>query len=427
MKKPLLVLLLCFFAASVFAQNDCNNGRYKDPIFPQVLVTPGIPFGAAKPTFDTLGLPIPDSLQQAYPLFMDVYQPLLDTGANAPAERPVIVFAFGGSFVYGARVSPDIVQLCNKYAQLGYVAISIDYRLSDEILVNPTPENVTRAVLKGVHDMRAAVRFVRRQYVELNNIFRIDTNQIYVGGVSAGAFCAIHTAYLDKLSEVPPILMPAVEENGGLEGNSGNPGYSSAVKGVINLCGAIGDTAWIDPGDVPIVSMHGTADATVPYDYDTVRTLGINYPVHGSASIHRHLDSLNNQVQDGKIKNAFYTWIGAGHVPFLTDTAYFDTTYRFTRDFMYELVCQNSTGIQDGEIQQNDLLVFPNPARGMLKVATLQSSYSAELVNLTGQVVLSGQSTGIELSFDVSALPRGMYILRVKGRDHSQLRKVVLD
>lgn len=425
MTRPLLsILSFILLSFNLVAQNDCSQGRYYDPIFPEVLVTPGVLFGMAPAAFDTLQVPVGDTAS-AYPLFMDIYQPLQDLGTT---NRPVIVFAFGGAFVYGARVSPDVVKLCNMYAQLGYVAVSIDYRLSDELLINPTAENATRAVLKGTHDMKAAVRYLRRQAAELGNILNIDTTQIYVGGVSAGAFCAIHTAYLDKESEVPEVLKPALVKNGGLEGRSGNPGYSSSVSGVINLCGAVGDTAWIEPGNVPIVSMHGTADGTVPYDADTIRILGINYPVHGSASIHRHITNMNNAYPDQAIDQAFYTWIGAGHVPFLTDSAYFDTTFRFTRDFMFTQVCPNITnGLKENMNETSTVLVFPNPANDHIKFVTLSSKFSVTLMDAQGRIVLQTISTGIECEMDLVGLPSGIYLARIAGEGISDTKRIVIE
>ncbi len=422
-KKLLFIASIGLLSIAATAQNNCVNGRYMDPIFPEVLVTAGVPFGMAPTTFDTLGIPGADTVT-TYPLFMDVYQPLQDLGSK---PRPTIIFAFGGAFVYGARVSPDIVKLCNMYAQLGYVTVSIDYRLSDELLVNPSPENATKAVLKGVHDMKSAIRYLRRQAAELGNVFAIDTNQIYVGGVSAGAFCAIHCAYLDEEAEIPEILKSTAAKYGGIEGISGNPGYSSRVSGVINLCGAIGDTAWIAPGNVPIVSMHGTADETVPYDHDTIRILGINYPVHGSASIHRHITSLNEQNPDQQIQQAFYTWEGAGHVPFVTDSAYFDTTFRFTRDFMYTQVCSNSTGLQELSQQAGPVKVFPNPTKDVVKIVAMDPNYEITLVDAQGKKLLVTRSQGIEVDIDMSNYPTGIYLANLVGNKIRQTVRIIKD
>lgn len=407
--KKITLLLSCLISLISYAQNDCSNGRYLDPIFEQVLVTPSIPYGSGEIIFDTLN----SSGVNAYPLFLDVYQPALDTTSK---PRPTIVFAFGGAFVYGARVSPDIVELCNRYAQLGYVCVSIDYRLSDELLVNPNPENATRAVLKGTHDMRAAVRFLYRSAKDLQNPFNIDTNQIYVGGVSAGAFCALHLAYLQE-NEVPEILRPEFDRTGGIEGTSGNPGFSSRVAGVINLCGALGEKEWLDVGDVPIVSMHGTEDETVPYDEDTVRILDINYPVAGSAAIHRRADEIG-------VTNSFYTWFGAGHVPFVGNAAYMDTTFDFTSIFMHERVCnEQTTGVNPIEDLTTDIAIYPIPSNDVVNI-DLPNNFSSALVTSTdGRVVYYTESASLAKQIDMSFWDSGMYLIRIKLSDNQEITR----
>ena len=65
---------------------------------------------------------------------------------------------FGGSFIGGSKLSPDIVALCTKYAQRGYVAVAIDYRLTQGLILTPTEEVAYKAVLKAMHDVKAAIR-----------------------------------------------------------------------------------------------------------------------------------------------------------------------------------------------------------------------------------------------------------------------------
>ena len=76
----------------------------------------------------------------------------------------------------------------------------------------------------------------------------------------------IKNAYLDNYEEVPSFLLDDYDEVGGIEGLSGNSGYSSEFYGIVNLCGAVGDQEWIIEGDIPVVSMHGDQDDVVPYD-----------------------------------------------------------------------------------------------------------------------------------------------------------------
>lgn len=397
---------------------DPNGTRYKDPVFRNVLLTSGIPFGSAEVVFGEQSSEV-----KAFPLFMDVYQP---AGDLLSEERPVIILAFGGAFVYGARVSPDIVQLAMRYAQLGYVVASIDYRLSDELLVDPKPENAVRAVGKAMHDMRSSVRFMRRQNETLGNLLNINTNQIYVGGVSAGAFAALHTAYLDRLEELPANFQPIIEDLGGIEGESGNPGFSSAVAGVINLCGALGEADWLEVGDVPLVSMHGDQDGTVPYDRDTVRVLGINYPVSGSADIKRHADTIG-------VENDFYTWIGADHVPFIlpnpagqTEAAYLDTAFWFTRDFMFRQVSRQSVGVNE-KVDTDVLSIYPNPAKNQIQFTLENNDFiDVEILSITGAVI-SKQRVYNNTTIDISTYNRGIYLLKYQSGNAVMAKKIILE
>src|SRR5690606_34921075 len=96
---------------------------------------------------------------------------------------------------------------------------------------------------------------------------KIDTNNIFIGGSSAGAITALHTAYLDRSCELEEFIgLSVINTMGGVEGNSGNACYSSKVKGVINLCGALANYSWLETGDAALCSMHGTADGTVKYN-----------------------------------------------------------------------------------------------------------------------------------------------------------------
>ena len=70
----------------------------------------------------------------------------------------------------------------------------------------------------------------------IRNTYDIDTNRIYIGGSSAGAITALHVAYLDDVCEISGYLnQTVINQLGGLEGASGNPGqvnYTAAKAGV---------------------------------------------------------------------------------------------------------------------------------------------------------------------------------------------------
>lgn len=377
MKKilhTLTVLLLIGYASETNAQLDCSNGRYSTPLFQgNLTITDDITYGSnIQPTFFD-----PNATQT---LNLDFYEPTGDT----ETARPLIIFAFGGAFVAGSKDSPDIVALCNNFAEHGYVTASIDYRLTSDLVLNGNPANATKAVLKATHDMRAAVRFFKKD-AATTNTYKIDTTNIFVAGVSAGGFAALHLAYLDKMSEIPTIIASDVPALGGIEGLSGNPGYSSDVAGVINLCGALGDDSWIEAGDVPVVSVHGDNDNVVPYGSAQITLFGINLDVDGSGSIHPAADAVN-------VHNDLLTFQGQDHTPFVSSNDYMDSTFQFTKDFLYPLICNGPVGIEENEKQVTSV-AFPNPTSN---VATITFSTNISNKNQITFFDITGKEVEIE-------------------------------
>ena len=241
---------------------------------------------------------------------MDIYQPQGDTATR----RPVVILAFGGSFISGSRTSPDVVHICNQLARRGYVAVSIDYRTGISFgAPNQLPDRFKEAVWRAMQDGRAAIRFFRKD-AQTSNLYKIDPNYIFIGGVSAGGIGACHVGYINKSSEFPGGIDTLTYGN--FEGNSGNPGYSSRPKGVINLCGAIGDLSYLsDNQQTPIVSVHGNQDPTVPYKTNVysfggiaISTLNGSYVIDSTAAAYG-------------IPSTLKTFKGQGHVPFVNSPA----------------------------------------------------------------------------------------------------------
>jgi acetyl esterase/lipase len=363
MKSPLLLVWLLVFSAwqTASAQTpiDTTGGRFFQPIFPNVTVTPGVNYGSA---VDFAGV--------TRPLLMDIYQPTGDVAV----ERPVIIFAHQGGFVSGSRTDAYMVKVCTQFAKLGYVTASIDYRLGFVFTGLRAPADtpqVAKAAIRGMQDMRAAVRFFRRD-AATTNTYRISPSRIVVGGSSAGAFAALEVGYLDKDSEVPAYV--GLADLGGIEGASGNPGYSSAVLAVLNLSGATEQPSLIEPGNAPLYSLHGTADATVPYLQGKVGSLLPPKYVYGSGRLHPYATSIG-------VPNLLRTLLGAGHVPFESTSAAgleaAETAYRDIRSFLRPLLVP---------VTQFPSLVINSPA-------SIQGGSFQDITINSAQTVLNGNIT----------------------------------
>jgi len=403
MKK--LYVLLAFIGLSYFqvhSQFDCSGGRYYQDVFPTYSLTSDVTYGEA--------LNVSGDLQS---LELDIYQPEGDT----LSQRPLLILAHGGSFVFGSKTGLDVVSLCNKFVKLGYVVASIEYRLGFGGL--PNVSSATQAVYRGTSDMKAAIRFFRKNFSE-GNTYRINPDYIFTGGVSAGAFTALHAAYIDQESEIPAEVDPI--EFGGVEGNSGNPGFPSNTRAVVNLCGAIGDTSWINTGDVPNISMHGTLDATVPYGTDLISVFGIGLlTVDGSASIAQRMSNLG-------IEHEFISWQDADHVPFVSNANYQDSVYQFVVPFLADFLGCDPTGISAVESSLT-LDLFPNPANGTLFYQSNITLTEISLRDLAGRTLGQQKSPTLSSgSLDLSDLPAGIYFFEATTSKGTKLiRKIIAE
>lgn len=135
---------------------------------------------------------------------LDLYLP-----AEVRGPLPLIVWIHGGAWKQGDKA--DLKRAWGDLSQLvddGYIFASINYRLSQEATFPAQ-----------VHDCKAAIRWLCAHAGE----YGIDPRRIGVGGASAGGHLAALLGTSDKISE--------------LEGDGGNPRYSSSVQAVCDCFG----------------------------------------------------------------------------------------------------------------------------------------------------------------------------------------------
>jgi para-nitrobenzyl esterase len=406
MLKHIFLLFIAFF--SFFTQGNaqtttgCDGSRYVYPTFTNVTKTT-VQFGE-NTTLDTVK-------QQ---LKMDIYAP----EGDKLAKRPVVLLAFGGSFIRGMR--SDLQLLCEVYAKQGFVAVSIDYRLYPTKLGAPDSINATQAIVQPIMDMKAAIRFLRKDAATAN-IFKIDPNFIIIGGISAGAITAIHAAILDKNDVLPSLFAQVVAKNGGLEGNSGdaeNLKYSSTVQGIINLSGASFKKEWFDKNSPPIASMHGEADNVVPFKQGLAN--GVS-PFDGSFLLHERAKAFGVPNMLVSVPEGLHTDI------------YFDPKFKAYQDdffkklglFVHNIVCPN-VRVSAKELKEDlDLKIYPNPSH---EAMTVEITNSAEIrvTNIGGQLV-QHIITNQNIVLEKASIGTGIFFVQIVQKDGVAVKKVVFE
>lgn len=450
MKRFLLLLLFCSAAFNSKAQSL----RYFDKIFDTVDTIKNIVYGS---NFTYNALEAQFGLTEA-DLLLDIYKPSGDTLMN----RPLIIWAHGGSFLGGTKNDADIVYFCNEFAKRGFVTASIEYRLGYELPIDSV--NAVRTVYRAIQDGRAAVRYMRSKADSLG----IDPNRIYFGGTSAGSFIGLNITYLNQSSEVPNYLdtnerlsINTIRGFGldGIEGLTNNINESSQIQGIINFCGATKTTAWLNDNaakNTPIISMHGTEDGTVPY---ATRVINLNdltpippqipipiVEVQGSYDIDRYLDDEVNS------SSAFYTWYGADHVPYISFNSteigrlYMDTLMSFTVKHVYENFlglgtvaglneneapcdfnngdtspCENTVGVNS--FNDNTFSVYPMPFSNELHLE-FNGNLNIEIINITGEKIFSKKMSQSAI-INTEKWKKGFYLLKIQSKGKTDISKII--
>ncbi len=208
---------------------------------------------------------------------LDLYLP----EAKGDTRRPAVLVIHGGGWRVGDKADKRETQIAETLAKAGFVVASLNYMMhpdpidkkewsSDKAIVYP----------RNVWDCKAAIRWLRMNADK----YHIRTDAIGAIGGSAGGHLAMLMAWSGDEKELDPPEYP---------------GISTKIQAVVNLYGipdvrrplGTGKNAcgkgWtgkspdqdpalyslISPMDhlksdsVPILTLHGTKDATVPYSY----------------------------------------------------------------------------------------------------------------------------------------------------------------
>ena len=406
--KLYLSLFICitvFFSLNAQEELGCDPTIYRTPALFEDIVTTNVAYGN---NVDNAGIPVA--------LTMDIYDPT----DNTAELRPLMVFAHGGSFVAGNR--NNLSELCRTYSSMGYVTATIDYRLYNFFGGIPDSLDLLDVAVRSMHDMKAAIRFLKGS-IDDGNPFRIDTNFVTIGGISAGAITSVQAAFLESNDTLPEFVADIIEDNGGLEGSTASDsleGYSSKVQAVINGSGAIYRTEWIDStDDVSIYSYHGDMDDVVPFGEGVAAPGGIPIiTLLGS-------DKIRERCEEENIESILQDVPGGGHTDIYDDMGiYSDSLTNFflrSSAFIADRVCEDfltSTDELRGDFMS--ISIFPNPVQNTIN---LHKNFNELQIDRIEIVDLQGRRTSISPSGSSISIPDlipGLYYLNVWDKDQNR-------
>lgn len=418
----MLAFLISAILSTATAQPcRCLNGGYTASVYPNQVVASNVQYTQnASAEFDGSMLHCK----------MDIWGPV---GDNC-YRRPAIIWVHGGGFAQMDKSAPDVVAMCDSFSRKGFICATIDYRDDywgtmgpvNENSMNPTPYDVhefTRADYRAMQDAKCAVRYLKANAAQ----YGIDTNYIFMGGTSAGAWTSLMVAYLDKVSEKPASCnqqssvagMYQRPDLGSIDGNGGWSNVSSRVAGIISCWGAMPDTSFIDgPNDPAAIIFHEYNDPVVNYYYGP--------PFQGAYqnfSSYWGTHYINMQMNNKNVTHKTFPINGSQHSLY----PYRGLVTSETSKFLDSLICTSTTTGSD-EIPNlvSILQVYPNPSAGVFQLEALNKFETVAVYNATGGLVYSETVNPQSGTLDLSGRPNGIYLIKVNSGGNILTQKVLI-
>lgn len=338
--------------ASVFSAfgQECTSDRYLSNIFPSA-VSQDVVFGVS-PALTAVY--VAENVTVSQQMTMDIFFPV---GDDLP-KRPLVMLAYGGGYLFGTKEDEDVWATCDSLAKKGYVTASINYRMN---LNAADPASAVRAIYRAAQDYSSAIRYLK----EFSNTYGIDTNYVFVGGVSAGGFSAMHAVFLDDSER------PAETYQSGVLGSSPDLGcihcagnsyhHTTNVRGIINLWGALMDTSYIQQDElVPMTLFHGTDDLIVPYDYGFPFTALFLMPeVFGSYNIAARVNHLGGNAELNTYPTGHNIWgVNVNNQLVGGPTEYWNPITDSIISFLYENIRPEPIALAPFSVCQDDVSVI---------------------------------------------------------------------
>jgi acetyl esterase/lipase len=216
-----------------------------------------------------------------------------DSKSLVGKNNTAIVFFHGGGWAYGTP--SEFFSTCERYAAMGIIAFSVDYRLSID---HGTVPHKTISPIECVMDARSAMRWVRKNAGKYN----IDNNKIIASGQSAGGHLALCTAMIDEYNEASDDMTISCRPDALLL-------FSSCVNAIEGWCDMLladrRTKIWsispfhnVKPGLPPMIEFHGTYDDQVPvwttqFFADKMQKAGNYYELHQYKGMRHYLGEGN--------------------------------------------------------------------------------------------------------------------------------------
>ena len=209
---------------------------------------------------------IPDSVSVegniSYSQYKETVLDILQPKEASIEKRPGVIVIHGGGWVEGTKEGHS-ESTCLRYVEKGFVCANVEYRLAKAA---PAPAAVGD-VLNAAH-----------WFEDNAKKYNVDTRRIVVTGGSAGGHLSLMVGMTPKSAKLgPPAKIAAVVNFYGITDvgdQLGGPHLQDYAvtwlpeqSGRLELATRVSPMTYVRKGLPPILTIHGDADQTVPYEH----------------------------------------------------------------------------------------------------------------------------------------------------------------
>ncbi len=246
-------------------------------------------------------------------LHLDIFYP----SDSKEETLPGLVLIHGGGWRSGNREL--VIPMAQKFAQKGYAAIAVEYRLSTEAFYPA-----------AIFDIKASIRWLRANASKYN----VNKKKIGIYGCSAGGHLAA--------------LIGTTNGYKKLDGDEGNNNFSSDVEAIIDVDGVVD---FFGKGSEEVYKKSGKPSAAHlwfgasakenpevwkeagPINHIDKNTPPILFLNSGQPRFHAGRDEMIQKLNYYNIYSEVHTFEGIIHTFWLFEP-WFDKTFQYTEDFL---------------------------------------------------------------------------------------------
>lgn len=360
---------------------------------------------------------------------------------------PLVIFTHGGGYISG---TPDIVlsaverkQDIKYFLENGIAYASIGYRLIN----NTGPDN--EGVIKCLNDSKRALQFIRYYANDLH----IDPTKIGLQGRSAGASSSYWLGTRSDMAD-PNSLDPILQQSTrvcavDIYNSQATLDLYKWETQVFNNFDGNGTNYTLDSMEILMgfdraSNFYGGLDSLyqilvdpvlVQYreDVDQLNHLSLDDPPmfisSQSSAVHPSQDLFHHSLHGREIHNAA---LATGIVEIKADIPALSvntTNGEIGNEFLLRHLnsCSLITSIKDIKVRKNNISIFPNPVVNQFSITGSLQQYQIAILNATGQIQRTFNNIENSGTIDISDLPNGVYIIKLKGHSTNdlQIRRII--